>query len=156
MNQIVRDLAFHNNPQGYHEPNSPWPGFPYYSHGKPGHGLFVSWYPWGLIWKARSRTIWFMIPLGINMESQVTDYLVHDTIGGYYGKPGHGLFGSWYPWGLIWKARSRTLWFMIPFVTWLSILIPTGIMNQIVRDLAFHINSQGYHEPNSPWPGFPY
>jgi hypothetical protein len=57
MNQIVRDQAFHISPQGYHEPNSE------------------------LIWKARSRTIWFLIPLGINMESQVTDYLVHDTLG---------------------------------------------------------------------------
>jgi hypothetical protein len=35
-----------------------------------------------------------MIPLGINIESQVTDYLVHDTLEDKYGKPGHGLFGS--------------------------------------------------------------
>jgi hypothetical protein len=63
---------------------------------------------------------------GSNMECQVMDYLVHDT-----------------PWGLIWKARSRT-------TTWLSISDPKGIMNQVVRDLVFHINPQGYHEPNSP------
>jgi hypothetical protein len=31
-----------------------------------------------------------------------------------------------------------------------AILIPKVIMNQIVRDLAFHISLQGYHEPNSP------
>jgi hypothetical protein len=29
-------------------------------------------------------------------------------------------------------------------------LVLKGIMNQIVRDLAFHISPQGYHEPNSP------
>jgi hypothetical protein len=34
------------------------------------------------------------------MECQVMDYLVHDT-----------------PWGLIWKARSWTIWFMITFRT---------------------------------------
>jgi hypothetical protein len=35
-------------------------------------------------------------------------------------------------------------------VTWLAILVPKGIMNQIVRDLAFYISPKGYHEPNSP------
>jgi hypothetical protein len=35
-----------------------------------------------------------MIPLGTNMESQVTDYWVYDTLEDEYGKPGHGLFGS--------------------------------------------------------------
>jgi hypothetical protein len=30
-------------------------------------------------------------------------------------------------------------------MTWLSILVPKGIMNQIVRDLTFHISPQGYH-----------
>jgi hypothetical protein len=52
-------------------------------------------------------------------------------------------------------------------MTWLSILVPKDIINQIVRDLAFifvlkvimnqivhdlafHISPQGYHEPNSP------
>jgi hypothetical protein len=43
------------------------------------------------------------------MESQVTDYLVHDALEDL-----------------------------------------KGIMNQIVRDLAFHISPQGYHESNSP------
>jgi hypothetical protein len=52
MNQIVHNLGFHIRPQGHHE-----------------------------LWKARSRTIWFMIPLGNNMVSQVTDYLVHDALG---------------------------------------------------------------------------
>jgi hypothetical protein len=32
-----------------------------------------------IIWKARSWTIRFMMPLRTNMESQVMDYLVHDT-----------------------------------------------------------------------------
>jgi hypothetical protein len=52
-------------------------------------------------------------------------------------------------------------------MTWLSILdpkgimnqvvrhlayhiSPKGIMNQIVRGLAFHIRPQGHHEPSSP------
>jgi hypothetical protein len=41
-------------------------------------------------------------------------------------------------------------------LTWLSILVRKGIMNQIVHDLAFHIRPEGHHEPSGPRPGLPY
>jgi hypothetical protein len=65
-----------------------------------------------------------MIPLGPNMESQVTDYLVHDTV-----------------LKLIMNQIVHDMAFHIS---------PQGIRNQIVHDLAFHIRPQGYHEPSSP------
>jgi hypothetical protein len=71
-----------------------------------------------------------MIPLGTNMESQVMDYLVHDNFEDKYRKPGHGLFDLLYPWGLIWKARSRTIWFLITLGTNME----SQVMDYLVHD----------------------